>query len=202
MKPTYQSPDGSVRLYLGDCLEVLPTLEAGSVDAVVTSPPYNQKLDQFTPSGMHKESRWVSKISNGYLDSMPENDYQGWQIEILNELHRVCSDGASCFYNHKVRYRDGVVLHPLDLVRKSDWQLRQEIIWQRNGSCTMNARMFAPNDERIYWLRKGNRHRTWNQECVGHMSVWKMASVRDAEHACVFPSEIPLRAISSTTIKD
>ncbi len=29
-----------VTLYCGDCLEVLPTLEAGSVDAVVTDPPY------------------------------------------------------------------------------------------------------------------------------------------------------------------
>lgn len=29
-----------VTLYLGDCLEVLPTLEAGSVDAVITDPPY------------------------------------------------------------------------------------------------------------------------------------------------------------------
>lgn len=30
----------SVQLYCGDCLEVLPTLQAGSVDAVVTDPPY------------------------------------------------------------------------------------------------------------------------------------------------------------------
>ena len=30
----------SVQLYLGDCLEILPTLEAGSVDAVITDPPY------------------------------------------------------------------------------------------------------------------------------------------------------------------
>ena len=29
-----------VTLYRGDCLEVLPTLAAGSVDAVVTDPPY------------------------------------------------------------------------------------------------------------------------------------------------------------------
>ncbi len=31
---------GNIRLYCGDCLEVLPTLEVGSVDAVVTDPPY------------------------------------------------------------------------------------------------------------------------------------------------------------------
>ena len=31
---------GDVTLYLGDCLEILPTLAGGSVDAVVTDPPY------------------------------------------------------------------------------------------------------------------------------------------------------------------
>jgi site-specific DNA-methyltransferase (adenine-specific)/modification methylase len=31
---------GDAVLYLGDCLEVMPTLEPGSVDAVVTDPPY------------------------------------------------------------------------------------------------------------------------------------------------------------------
>ena len=38
IKPYYQSD--RVTLYHGDCLAILPTLEAGSVDAVVTDPPY------------------------------------------------------------------------------------------------------------------------------------------------------------------
>lgn len=37
-EPTWRQ--GTVTLYLGDCLEILPTLAAGSVDAVVTDPPY------------------------------------------------------------------------------------------------------------------------------------------------------------------
>jgi len=36
MKPTWQAE--GVELYLGDCLEILPTLSG--VDAVVTDPPY------------------------------------------------------------------------------------------------------------------------------------------------------------------
>jgi DNA modification methylase len=32
--------DGQVSLHLGDCLEVLPSLDAASVDAIVTDPPY------------------------------------------------------------------------------------------------------------------------------------------------------------------
>jgi len=38
MSEIWQS--GDVTLYLGDCLDILPALEAGSVDAVVTDPPY------------------------------------------------------------------------------------------------------------------------------------------------------------------
>jgi site-specific DNA-methyltransferase (adenine-specific) len=33
---------GGIDLYLGDCREVLPTLEPGSVDLVLTDPPYGQ----------------------------------------------------------------------------------------------------------------------------------------------------------------
>jgi DNA modification methylase len=36
--------NGNIRLYCGDCLSVLPTLDAGSVDAVVTDPPYGVGL--------------------------------------------------------------------------------------------------------------------------------------------------------------
>jgi DNA modification methylase len=49
--PTWQTADGSVKLFLGDCLDVLPTLEAGSVDAVVTDTAFLSVLDPFMGSG-------------------------------------------------------------------------------------------------------------------------------------------------------
>ena len=33
-----------IQLHLGDCLDILPTLEAGSIDAIVTDPPYGLKF--------------------------------------------------------------------------------------------------------------------------------------------------------------
>lgn len=196
-RPDWQSPEGDIALYLGDCLDVLPKLPRESVDVVVTSPPYNQRIDKFKPSGMHRESRWVNKISAGYPDSLPEPEYQRWQVAVLDAIHSICSEGASCFYNHKLRWRQGQLLHPIDLVRMSKWDIRQEIVWARNGSCTMNARMFAPSDERIYWLRKG-RHR-WNQSSVSHLSVWKINSRVDDKFPCSFPTEIPIRCIEAVT---
>jgi site-specific DNA-methyltransferase (adenine-specific) len=61
MKPYYQ--DDAVTIYHGDCREVLPTL--GSVDLVLTDPPYNGKH-----IGAH------SKQYAGRVGPMPEAEYQ------------------------------------------------------------------------------------------------------------------------------
>jgi site-specific DNA-methyltransferase (adenine-specific) len=195
MKPYYEQ-DG-ITIYHGDCIEAIAGMQDPVVDLTVTSPPYNQRIDSFKPSGMQKGWRWAEKIANGYMDSLTEEEYSDWQTTLFVEIYRVTRDGGSCFYNHKIRWRDGVMLHPIDIVRRTPFRLRQELIWRRDGSLTLNARMFAPNDERIYWLSKG-RHK-WHQSEVGHLSVWAINSVKSNEHACAFPIEIPSRAILATT---
>ena len=39
-EPTWQSDCGTIKLWLGDCLEVIPSWPDGEVNAVVTDPPY------------------------------------------------------------------------------------------------------------------------------------------------------------------
>jgi site-specific DNA-methyltransferase (adenine-specific) len=46
----------SARIIEGDCLEIMPTLEAGSIDAVITDPPYGMT------------SLWWDKTVEGWLD--------------------------------------------------------------------------------------------------------------------------------------
>ena len=40
-----------ITLYHGDCLEIMPTLEAGSVDAVITDPPYGIGISNRSDGG-------------------------------------------------------------------------------------------------------------------------------------------------------
>ena len=39
--PDWQSDDGAIQLHCCDCLDLLPTIPTGAVDAVVTDPPYS-----------------------------------------------------------------------------------------------------------------------------------------------------------------
>lgn len=188
---------GNCTLYNADCLDVLPKISG--VQLTVTSPPYNQKLDQIKASGFKKEgnAQWANRISSSYADSMDETEYQDWQVRVLNAIHAASTDDASCFYNHKCRWREKVLLHPIDTVRRSLWQLRQEIIWARDGSLTQNAKMFPPSEERIYWLKKDSWR--WNEDANRWMSVWRLDSSKMTDHPVAYPVEIPQRAIMATT---
>ena len=74
IRDEWTTEDGSVRLLLGDCLEILPGLER--VDAVVTDPPYgvgessdsgrNSSKSAFTR--MYGESDWDSSINQPAID--------------------------------------------------------------------------------------------------------------------------------------
>ena len=112
------------QLLCGDALAVLRELPGGVVDVGVTSPPYNKR---------EKQKGWlVNKVVYaGAGDDMPEVQYQQNQTEVLDEIFRIIKPGGSFFYNHKIRWQQGEMLHPMDWLRKTKWIVRQEIIWDR-----------------------------------------------------------------------
>lgn len=68
MIKTFKGLRGTATLYLGDCLEILPTLEG--VDAVIADPPYGMKWDGCVTAGRGgnspgmKSSNYGEKIIN------------------------------------------------------------------------------------------------------------------------------------------
>lgn len=65
-----------------DCLKGLDAVENGSVDVIVTSPPYNLGVDY-----------------GAYDDSIPRNDYLSWLSSIFVKLYDKLSDDGSFFLN-------------------------------------------------------------------------------------------------------
>jgi site-specific DNA-methyltransferase (adenine-specific) len=64
----------TVRLIHGDCLDVLKTLDAGSVDAVITDPPYL----------VNYKGRW-----DGEQKTIVGDDDASWVLPAYGEMHRV-----------------------------------------------------------------------------------------------------------------
>jgi site-specific DNA-methyltransferase (adenine-specific) len=202
VKPYYSH--AGITIYHGDCREVLPILEG--VNLTVCSPPYNQLsslLKDPTGSwaqiggGLNFVRNWQKM---GYTDDLPESDYQCMQNDVFRLVGHASVTNASLFYNHQVRWRDTGIIHPIHWFKPGGWDLREEIIWARNGGMMMNARMFCRFDERILWFVKGETWK-WNQEAVGWGTVWNIPcdQGKGKEHPVAYPEEIPARAIAAVT---
>ena len=67
---------GNATLYLGDCLEVLPTL--GKVDAVITDPPYSARCHTGHDSGASSAKDGFSRSRLGYC-ALKARTLRSWQ---------------------------------------------------------------------------------------------------------------------------
>lgn len=70
-------------LRLGDCLEVMAAAPQGSVNVIVTSPPYNLGID----------------YGSFYDDSIPRANYLDWLGRWANQVPRVLAEEGSLFIN-------------------------------------------------------------------------------------------------------
>ena len=134
-------------IVIGDALEVLRSLQDNFFDVGVTSPPYNK--------GERHKGWLVDNVRyDKASDRKNESQYQAEQVEVLNELYRVIKPGGSFFYNHKLRWDRGRLIHPYQWVSKTKWGIRQEIVWYRKIAGNIRGWRFWQVDERIYWLYK------------------------------------------------
>ncbi|MGB9721742.1 MAG: DNA-methyltransferase [bacterium] len=164
------------------------------VDVGVTSPPYNK--------GENKKGWLVKNVKySGATDKLPEEEYQKNQIAVLNEIFRITKPGGSFFYNHKIRWERGIMLHPMDWLRKTKWVVRQEIIWDRMIAANIRGWRFWQVEERIYWLYKPKGKNLIGEELKPKhallSSIWRFPPERENPHPAPFPIELPARVIHS-----
>lgn len=182
------------KIIKGDTLRVLKTLPDGTIDMGVTSPPYNK--------GENKKGWLVTNVRySGTTDKLPEHVYQENQIAVLNEIFRITKPAGSFFYNHKIRWERGEMLHPIDWLRKTKWVVRQEIIWDRMIAANIRGWRFWQVEERIYWLYKPSRGNFIGKELKSKhallTSIWRFPPEQKNPHPAPFPLALPIRAIYS-----
>lgn len=182
----------------GDTLTILRGIPDNIIDIGVTSPPYNKQEK-------NKGGLVTNVVYSDYKDALPEEEYQKNQKEVLDEVFRITKEGGSFFYNHKLRWENGQMFHPMDWLRKTKWEVRQEIIWDRTIAGNIRGWRFWPIEERIYWLYKPIKNNKKGKEldsCDAKLtSIWRAVPENHNPHPAPFTLWLPLRIIMSL-IKD
>jgi site-specific DNA-methyltransferase (adenine-specific) len=161
-----------------------------SVDLTVTSPPYNLGASGHKWVGV-KEKEWGPH--EFYDDTMPENEYQDWQVKVLDEAWRVTKNSGSLFYNHRQRSQKKRGILPWEWIRRTKWEFIQRITWNRSSTHNHDPQRFWRIDEDIYWLCKGEPY--FNKQCAKFGTVWTFPFSTNSPHAAPFPEELPTRCI-------
>jgi len=190
------------KLHHGDNLATLKTYADNTFDCIVTSPPYN-KL------GLRKGTKTSTTMWKGanieyseYSDNMPEEDYQQWQINTINECLRVLKPNGSFFYQHKIRNWERVGYHPMMWIAKSHAIFYQEIVWHRKSTTSIDARYLYGTTERIYWLCKDKPNVYKEQMAEEFKSdVWIITPDRNPDHPATFPVSLATHCIKLTMNK-
>ena len=187
-----------------DALDELRKLPDSTINTVVTSPPYNKKGIQ---NGKTQNSNQIWQKHNidynEYHDNMPEDEYQSWIIEVINELHRVITPDGSIFFNHKPRRHKNQARLPTEFIHQSKANIYQLIIWNRKNSPNIRKDHLLPNTEHIYWLCK-NKPKTFRENIDDRFlgEIWDISPQKQTTHPAPFPPQLVENCILLTTQPD
>ena len=187
------------KVHHGDCLELMNKMPVGSVDVIVTSPPYNIKNSSGNGLKDGRGGKWPkAELVKGYAnhdDAMPHDQYVEWQRACLQAMMRVLREDGAVFYNHKWRVQKGLLQDRADIV--DGFPVRQIIIWQRSGGINFNAGYFLPTYEVIYLIAKPEFRLAPKANALG--DIWSIPQESNNPHPAPFPVELAQRCINSTT---
>lgn len=140
---------------------------------------------------------------NSYGDDMPEDQYQAWMVEFLNECHRVIKPDGSIFFNHKPRRYKNRCYLPTDFTSQSNASLYQLIIWDRRNSPNLRNDILVPSTEHIYWFCK-KKPKVFRDaiDPAYKGEVWVINPERQKQHPAPFPPQLVENCIKLTTQED
>lgn len=131
--------DDSIWLMKGDCLERMKEIPSGSVDMVLTDPPY----------GMDFQSN--RRVVNAKFAKIANDKCLDWVDSFIEECHRVMSDNSAIYFFsswHNIDY------FKMAIERK--FKLKNMIVWVKNnhGSGDLKGG-YAPQHEIVFYACKG-----------------------------------------------
>lgn len=139
------------RLIAGDCLEVMRSMPAASIDLVVFSPPYALKTRRY--DGARRKLTW--------------QEWVAWMADVVDECCRVCSGFVLVNANNPTLR--GQEIPANDFLRvalhERGVSCERPVIWHKNAPPN-RPNWFSNDYEPVMAFYRGSRPTVWNWEAI------------------------------------
>ena len=132
-----------IKLYKGDCLELMPQIRSETIDLIVTDPPYkiitggdSNGKNSIRPKGVLSGNRELMKFIPKFSEWLPE-------------CYRVLENGTHAYF----MVNSTNLTEMLVEVEKTGFKIHNILIWKKNN-CTP-SQFYMKNCEYIIFCRKG-----------------------------------------------
>ncbi|KAF0145418.1 MAG: putative N-4 cytosine-specific methyltransferase [Nitrospirae bacterium] len=148
----------NTNIILGDCKEVLKSLDENSIDLIVTSPPY-------------ADSR------NGTYGGIKPDHYVQWFLPISKELLRVLKADGTFILNIKEKVvnaeRHTYVIELILEMKKQGWLWTEEFMWHKKNCYPGKwPNRFRDSWERLLQFNKSKKFHMYQEEVMIPMGEW------------------------------
>jgi DNA modification methylase len=147
------------RFYNEDCFDTMKKINNGSVDCVLTSPPYN-----------------MTKRKGGYADKQPrydkyndwktEEEYNQWTTNMFNRLDTILSKNGVILYNFSYSIENPSLPYTMvsSIIERTNFMVADTIIWKKSNSIPHPASYNRLNRiiEFIFVIVRKNEIKTFN----------------------------------------
>jgi site-specific DNA-methyltransferase (cytosine-N4-specific) len=186
-QPYFRTPHGAA--YLGDSLDLMRALPSGSVNLVVTSPPY----------ALHFKKEY------GNAD---KNEYISWFLPFASEIRRILTDDGSFVLNIGGSYNKGIPTRSIyhfklliALVEEVGFHLAQECFWHNPAKLPAPAewvtvRRIRVRDsvEYVWWFSKTPNPKASNLRVLKEYSADMLRLNRNGLRGTTRPSGHVIRS--------
>ncbi|MBL0780233.1 DNA-methyltransferase [Streptomyces albidoflavus] len=216
--------DEQAALLLGDALDQLRTLPDGSVDCIVTSPPYYGLRDYGAAGQLGLEETpalYVDRIRAVFAEARRVLAATGTLWLNLGDSY-YSAKGRPTGVDRRQRARRWAGPRPLDqsglpyprksllmiparvaiALQEDGWTLRSEIIWRRPDAAPEPTARDRPRrtTERVYLLTKSARYHYSREDAGASTDVWTIGTDRAAAshgHVAPYPEALAARCIAA-----
>ena len=145
-----------ITLYHADCRDILPRLKAGSVDLVLTDPPYSSGGAMRSDRNMSTSTKYrltgtVKSNPDFSGDNRDQRSFTLWCSDWMAESLRATRPGGAitCF----IDWRN--IACVIDAIQCAGWVYRSIVPWDKTEACRPNKGWFAAQCEYVICGTRG-----------------------------------------------